>query len=208
MPNEMENRKLKILIVEDEVLIAKHIEDALNDNGFIPVGIAHDGDTALEFVHNRTPDFIILDINIDGDKDGIDLAHIIRDKYDIPYMFLTALSDMNTLDRAKKTNPCGYIVKPFKTKDLISNITIGLYNYEFQKSDNKLTLEEVNKLAVEDLSQKEYDVLLDIVDGFTNAQIAKKQYISLSTVKFHTQNIYSKLDVSNRTTAIKKVLKI
>lgn len=200
--------KLKVLIVEDEVLIAKHIEDALINGGFSVVGIAHDSETALDYISNRQPNFIILDINIDGQKDGIEVAEIVKSKYDIPFMFLTALSDIQTLDRAKKVNPCGYIVKPFKTRDLVSSITIGLYNYEFKKTDKKLSLEQVNSQADESLSQKEYDVLLDITEGFTNAQIAKKQFISLSTVKFHSQNIYNKLGVNNRTSAIKKVLAI
>lgn len=198
--------KLRVLIVEDEVLIAKHIEDTLQNDNFIVVGIAHDSETALDYISNRDPQFIILDINIDGQKDGIEVAEVVKDNYDIPFMFLTALSDISTLDRAKKVNPSGYIVKPFKTRDLISSITIGLYNYEFKKTDSTLTLDQVNTKAIEDLSQKEFEVLLDITEGFTNAQIAKKQFISLSTVKFHSQNIYSKLDVKNRTSAIKKVL--
>ncbi len=202
----MEGKKLKILIVEDEVLIAKHIEDALLENDFLPIGIAHDSETALDYINNRQPEFIILDINIDGSKDGIEIANIVKDNYDIPFMFLTALSDMTTLERAKKANPCGYIVKPFKTRDLVSSITIGLYNYDFRKGNKPLTIDTVNSLAVENLSPKEFEILLDLTEGFTNAQIAKKQFISLSTVKFHTQNIYSKLDVRNRTSAIKKVL--
>ena len=201
-----EETKLKILIVEDEVLIAKHIEDALISNDFLPIGIAHDSETALDYIHNRKPEFVILDINIDGQKDGIEIAEILKDNHDIPFIFLTALSDIKTLDRAKKVNPCGYIVKPFKTRDLVSSITIGLYNFEFRKTEKTLNIKDVNALALDPLSQKEYEVLLDITEGFTNAQIAKKQFISLSTVKFHTQNIYSKLDVSNRTSAIKKVL--
>lgn len=204
----MEDRKLKILIVEDEVLIAKHIEDTLLDNDFMPIGIAHDSETALDFIYSREPQFIILDINIDGQKDGIELAEIIKEKYNIPFIFLTALSDMDTLDRAKKVNPCGYIVKPFKTRDLVSSITIGLYNFEFKQNEKPLNLDEVNKLSLENLSPKEFEVLKDITEGFTNAQIAKKQFISLSTVKFHSQNIYSKLGVNNRTSAIKKVLQI
>lgn len=199
-------QKLRVIIVEDEVLIAKHIEDSLQNNNFSVVGIAHDSETALDYINNRNPDFIILDINIDGQKDGIEIAEIIKEKYNIPFMFLTALSDVNTLDRAKMANPSGYIVKPFKTRDLISSITIGLYNHEFNKSNSKLTLGQVNKKAFNNLSQKEFEVLLDISEGFTNAQIAKKQFVSLSTVKFHSQNIYSKLDVKNRTSAIKKVL--
>ncbi len=195
-----------VIIVEDEVLIAKHIEDTLINEGFKVIGVAHDSSSALDIINNRNPDLLILDVNLGSDKDGIGIAEIVKVKYDIPFFFLTALSDSLTLDRAKKVNPCGYIVKPFKPRDLISSITIGLYNYEYKKSTSKLTLKDVNSKALKKLSQKEFEVLLDIADGFTNAQIAKKQFVSLSTVKFHSKNIYSKLDVQNRTSAIKKVL--
>lgn len=198
--------KLSVLIVEDEVLIAKDIEDTLRDENYAVIGIAHDSETALDYISNRNPEFIILDISIDGQRDGIEIAQIIKEDHDIPFVFLTAFSDTKTLDRAKKVNPCGYIVKPFKSVDLISSITIGLYNYEFKQSKTPLTFEQVNKDVAKKLSKKEFEVLLDIIDGYSNAQIAKKQFVSISTIKFHVQNIYSKLDVRNRTSAIKKVL--
>lgn len=198
--------KIKVLVVEDEVMIAKHIEDTLISNGYTCVGIAHDSETALEYIHTRDPDLLLLDINIEGDKDGIDIAEIVKRNYEIPFLFLTALSDVSTLNRAKKANPCGYIVKPFKKKGLLSSITIGLYNYDFNKKSTPISMDMVNTLCVQPLSEKEYQVLLDLKDGMTNAQIAKKQFLSLSTIKFHCQNIYSKLDVKNRTSAIKKVL--
>lgn len=199
--------KIKVLVVEDEVMIAKHIEDTLISNGYTCLGITHDSASALEYIHNRQPELILLDINIDGDKDGIEIAQIVKSKYDIPYIFLTALSDTKTLDRAKKVNPCGYIVKPFKAKGLLSSITIGLYNYEFNKKSEPITISTVNEMAVQDLSPKEFEVLLDLKDGLTNAQIAKKQYLAISTIKFHCQNIYMKLEVKNRTSAVKKVLR-
>ena len=204
----MNNSKIKVLIVEDEVLIAKHLEDALLSSDYMPIGIAHDSETALDFISNREPDFIILDINIDGQRDGIELAEIVKKDHDIPFIFLTALSDLSTLDRAKKANPCGYIVKPFKTKDLISSITIGMYNYNYKQNKEELNIDAVNALSVEDLTTKEFEVLKDILEGFTNAQIAKKQFVSISTIKFHCQNIYSKMDVPNRSSAIKKVLRL
>ncbi len=201
----MTNLKTKVLIIEDEAIIAKHIEDILIENDFSSVGIAHDSETALDYIYSRQPQLLILDINIDGSKDGIEVAEIVKEKYDIPVIFLTALSDLHTLDRAKKVNPCSYIVKPFNTKDLISSIIIGLYNYDFMKQSKQLDLANVNRIALHPLSPKEYEVLLDIKDGLTNAQIAKKQYLSLSTIKFHLKNIYNKLDVQNRTSAIRKV---
>lgn len=198
--------EIRIVVVEDEVLIAKHIENILNKENYNVVGVAHDYDSALDYIKNRSPDFLILDISLDGDKDGIQLAQIVKEKFDIPFMFLTALGDKATLDRAKRVNPSGYIIKPFTPRDLISSITIGLYNYEFAKKEAKLDLAQVNSKALQDLSQKEYEILLDISEGLTNAQIGKKQFVSLSTVKYHVQNIYSKLNVKNRTSAVKKIL--
>jgi len=199
---------LKVLIVEDEVMIAKHIEEVLTQNAYSIAGIAHDSELALDYIYNREPDLIILDINIEGKRDGIEVAEIVRDKYDIPVIFLTALSDVKTLERAKQVNPCGYIVKPFKAKDLVSSIIIGQYNYDFRKQSKKLDFGTVNAAVLQPLSKKEFDVLLDIKDGLTNAQIAKKQYLSLSTIKFHSKNIYEKLEVKNRTSAIKKVMEL
>ena len=201
-------KQLNVLIVEDEVLIAKHIEETLISNNFKVIGIAHDSEYALDLIANRSPDFIMLDIHIDGSRDGIDLAEIIKENYDIPFLFLTAFSDFDTLERAKKVNPCAYLVKPFKPRDLISSITIGLYNYDLRKKSSGRTLESINKKTTSPISPKEFEILEDIMQGFTNAQIAKKQFISLSTVKFHTQNIYTKLDVKNRASAIRKMIEL
>ena len=197
---------LKVLIVEDEVLIAKHLEEILLQNDYSIVGISHDSESALDHISSRDPQLIILDINIEGTKDGIEVAEFVRKKYDIPIIFLTALSDLKTLERAKKVNPAAYIVKPFKPKDLLSSIIIGMYNYEYRKHAAKMTIEKVNQIASQSLSQKEFEVLLDIQDGLTNAQIAKKHFLSLSTIKFHCKNIYEKLDVKNRTSAVRKLI--
>ena len=204
----MVDKKLNILIVEDEVIIAKHIEEHLLTHGYQIAGVVHDSETALDKIYTQSPDFIILDINIDGTRDGIEIAELVNEKYDIPFMFLTALSDLHTLDRAKKVNPCAYIVKPFKERDLVSNITIGLFNYQNRKQNREVTLEKVNAIALDPITRKEFEVLQDIIQGFTNNQIAKKQFVSLSAIKFHCQNIYSKMDVKNRSTLINKILTI
>ena len=200
------NEKLKIVVVEDDAIIAKHIENELNAIGHLVVGVAHDSETALDMISNRKPNFLMLDINIEGTKDGIEVAEIVNQKYDMPFMFLTAFSDADTLARARKVRPCGYIVKPFKARDLISNLTIGLYNFENRKKNQSLTIDRLNTLIDEALTQREFDVLAGIMQGFTNAQIAEKNFVSLSTVKFHSQNIFAKLGVKNRSSAISKVV--
>ncbi len=198
--------KVKILIVEDEVIIAKDIAAYLEIAGYMVIGIAHDSEKALDYIHSLAPDFILLDINIEGTKDGIEVAEVIKKKYDIPFIFLTSYSDKETLSRAKEVNPSGYIVKPFDEHDLMSSITIALHNYQQTKLKNELTLDKINSIAYTPLTEKEFEVLEDLSKGMTNNQIAEKQFVSINTVKFHIKNIFIKLDVINRSSAINKIL--
>lgn len=199
--------KLRIVVVEDDAVIGMKITHDLEELGHQVISTEYNSQSALEVIHSQRPDLILLDINIDGTMDGIDVAMIIREKYNIPFIFLTALSDQNTLQRAKVANPCAYLVKPYKTIDLHTSITIGLFNFE-DKSDHKnLTITDVNVIALSPLSDREFEILLDISRGLSNAQIAEKQFVSLSTIKWHLQNIYSKLDVKNRISAVKKVMR-
>ena len=197
---------LKILIVEDEVLIGKLIEQDLVDAGHQVLDIAFGSEEALDMIYKYQPELVLLDINIDGTKDGIDVAMIIKEKYDIPYIFITAHSDRETLQRAKKAKPCAYLVKPYRAQDLFTSIEIGLYNFESRKKENRLNLERLNTISLSPISEREFDIVLDISQGLTNAQIAENQYLSLNTIKWHLQNIYSKLGVKNRTSVAKLIL--
>lgn len=201
-------QKLKVLIVEDDAIIAQLIEFHLIEFGHHVLDIAHSSERALDLIHNLHPDLVLLDINILGTKDGIEVAEIINKNYNIPFIFLTALSDKNTLDRAKDVRPSAYIVKPFKGSDLETSISIGMSNYEMRRKKKEITLENVNAVARSKLSQKEYEVLNEISKGLTNQQIGINQNMSSNTVKWHTQNIYSKLGVKNRTSAVQLILNL
>ncbi len=192
---------MKILIVEDDAIIAQLIAFHLRAFGYSVLDIVHNSERALDLIYSFQPDLVLLDIKIEGLKDGIEIAQIIEDKYEIPYIFITAFSDIATLQRVQKVEPLAYIVKPFKEEDLQVSIAIGMSNYKRKKENNPITLEKVNEKALSPLSQKELDVLLEIGKGLTNKQISIKTNISIHTVKWHTQNIYSKLGVSNRITA-------
>jgi len=111
------------------------------------------------------------------------------------------------LDRAKKVNPVGYLVKPFKSSDLLVNITIGMFNSQQRSEGKALTIDYVNSRCKDNLTNAEFEIVQDILEGFTNSQIAKKRYTALSTVKWHVNNIYSKFGVKNRTSLIKSVMK-
>jgi DNA-binding LytR/AlgR family response regulator len=120
--------KAKILIVEDEPLIADDIAFIIEDQGCKVIGKAVDTIEAIEILKKETPDIILLDISLDGDdEDGVDLANLINEKYNIPFIFITSYSDKLTINRVKKTNPAGFIVKPFTASEIISTIAIVHY---------------------------------------------------------------------------------
>jgi two-component system, sensor histidine kinase and response regulator len=115
----------RILITEDEVLIAREIEAALEELGYTVVGVAHDGNTALQKVAETCPDLVLMDIVMPGEWDGIETADQIRTRFQIPVIYLTAYADSETLQRAKITEPFGYILKPFQPQDLNTAIQIA-----------------------------------------------------------------------------------
>ena len=117
---------IRVLIIEDEPLIAKNIGLYLNNHDYEVAAFAYDVDEALYQLKRQPPDFAIIDINLECDKDGIDIAQHINQHNFIPFIFLTSYSDKDTLDRAKKTNPSGFIVKPFNEKTLYATIEIAL----------------------------------------------------------------------------------
>ena len=114
--------EIRVLIVEDEVLIAEDIADSLSAIDYKVAGIAYSVDKALMLLNSQHPDIVLLDIQLMGEKSGIDLAKIISDKYRIPFVFLTSFADKNTVDQAKKTMPYGYVVKPFTAATLKEKI--------------------------------------------------------------------------------------
>ena len=129
----------KILIVEDERIIALDLQRRLENFGYIITTIVSNGKNAIESVESDPPDIILMDIMLSGDIDGIDTAEIVKERYEIPVIFLTAYSDEQTLERAKQVEPIGYILKPFKEKELHTSIDIALYKYRI---DRKLKWQE------------------------------------------------------------------
>jgi DNA-binding LytR/AlgR family response regulator len=127
---------LRIGIVEDECIIAESIESALKQLGYDVSGPAADFESALAMIEADRPDFLILDIKIHGTHDGIELANYVNENYQIPFIFLTANSETVSVERAKQTNPVGYLVKPFTKEDLYTTIEISFSNYLKLRSNN------------------------------------------------------------------------
>lgn len=130
----------KIYIVEDEPLIAETIQTALKKEGYTIVGMSDNAKEALFDIEQLIPDLILLDIHIEGNIDGIELAQHIKKKFQIPFIFLTSFSDDLTLEKVKSLQPAGYIVKPFNEKTLKSNIELAIHKTEFQQQTNQSIL--------------------------------------------------------------------
>lgn len=189
---------IRILIVEDEPIIAADIESSLLRQDYEIAGIAYSSTQALDMLVTRFPDLVLLDISIKGDKDGIDIARIIKEKYHIPFIFLTSYSDRSTLERAKPTMPFGYIVKPFKDKDLLSTIEIGMFRYADMHNAGELSKEMIEQKNEVQLTKMEYSIIKKIWEGKSNRDLSDDLFISINTTKTHIKNIFSKFNVRSR----------
>jgi len=202
--------RIRVLIVEDEPLIAEHIATYLDNNDFEVSAICYDWDDAAGQLNTNTPDVVLLDINLEEERDGIQLAQIINEKYHLPFLFLTAHSDRDTLQKAKAVNPGGYIVKPYNEKTIAASIEIAVSNYyaAANKTLPGIAAHRINKYLTNALSEREMDILKLVYDGVANNQIATQLFISVNTLKSHLKNIYLKLDVNNRYSVIVKIREI
>ena len=199
--------RLRILIVEDEPVIAENISMYLDNADFEVSGIAYDSAEANAQLQNNTPDAAILDVNLASEEDGIDIAKRINQKYQIPFLFLTSYSDKETLQRAKAVNPSGYIVKPFNEKTLLASLEIAISNHaaDSNKKMPLLSAVKINGHLLSPLSDREFEIVQLINDGITNNQIAEKIFVSINTIKTHLKNIYLKLDANTRYGVIVKL---
>lgn len=198
----------KILIVEDEITISNDLEDIIEDEGFHVVGKAYTGAQAIELVKSRQPELVMLDISLKGDLTGLDVAKHINEHYNIPFVFLTSFSDKDTIAQVIATNPGGYIVKPFKESDIAPAINIALATFKKPKQVTFPSLDLINRKVVNPLTTYEYNVLKEVWNGKKNADIASSLFISVNTVKTHLLKSYNKLDVSSRSEAVSKIVKL
>lgn len=124
--------KVKVLVVEDERIVAKDIQNTLKNLGYDVPSIASTGEEAIRKSGEFKPDIILMDIVLKGEIDGIEAASQIRSRFKIPIIYLTAYEDEDTLDRAKVTEPLGYILKPFEERDLHTTLEMALYRHSME----------------------------------------------------------------------------
>ena len=153
--------KARILIVEDEAIIASVIAGALRKFEYDVIGILDNGKTAVNVTLKKKPDLLLMDIRLRGEMDGITAVELIQERLDIPVIYLTAYADEPTLERAKKTKPYGYIPKPFQEIELKTTIEMALYKHEFEA---RLKASEARFRSLFENSQD----MIYIVDGTEN----------------------------------------
>ena len=144
--------EIKVFVVEDESIVSKDIQQSLKRLGYQVCGSASSGEKAIEGITEAKPDVILMDIMLKGEMTGIETADIIKQSIHTPVIFLTAYADNATLEKAKKIQPYGYIIKPFKEVDLHTSIELAIYKH---------------KKIVE--VEKERDFLFSIVENKDNA---------------------------------------
>ena len=141
----MISKQIKVLIVEDEKIVALDTKDMLESLGYSVTAIASFKEEALKKLEETKPDLALLDIRLYGSIAGVEIAEYIRIHHKIPFIYVTAYADENTLERAKTTAPYGYILKPFEEKELHTTIQIALCKHDFEGEIKK---ETENSLAI------------------------------------------------------------
>jgi PAS domain S-box-containing protein len=158
-------KKARILIVEDEAIVAEDLENLIIDFGYEMVGSVVSADDAIQQAIEHRPDLILMDIVLKGNKNGIDAANEIKDMLKIPIIFLTAYSDLKLIEEAKNTEPYAFIVKPFQDKQVIASIEMALSRSQIEK-----------KLFQ---SEEIYHTLIDnIQDGLFLIQDGKLKFVN------------------------------
>lgn len=189
----------RIFIVEDEALIAESLEEILEVLDHEVVGIADNGPDALKMIEESKPDLMLLDIQIKGKMDGIDVAKKIKDISKAPFIFTTAFADGETIERAKDEGPYGYVVKPYGINDIRVAIEIAISNArsfnELKESQDNLSFEGSHQLFIKTDSRlvklKDEEILyIEAKGDYMLFKTREKGHIVHSTMK----NVEAKLD--------------
>ncbi|MGB3532384.1 MAG: ATP-binding protein [Microcoleaceae cyanobacterium] len=178
---------IKILVVEDEAIIAEHIAILLTNMGYCVPSIAASGEDAVDLAEQLKPDLVLMDIMLQGEIDGVEAAQKISDRLAIPIVYLTANADDKTLKRASSTLPFGYLIKPFKAKELQVTIEIALSRSQAEiamKKEIEKAEKQQQKAAKEHLMQNNY---------FSMASHDLRTPISIIKISAHLLQDYNQL---------------
>lgn len=170
-----------IFIVEDEIIVAKDMERLLCNAGYEVAGIASSYQKAKDKLQACTPDLILCDINLNCDKDGLDLMTEVQAESPIPFIFVSAYTDLPTLQRANELHPENYLTKPFSESQLLTSIQLVL----------------ARQLEQGPPTARELSILREIAHGKSTKEIAEALDISSNTVETHRKNLLRKYQVNS-----------
>lgn len=197
---------IKILIVEDDPIIAENLGQILSTNGFETSSV-HEMENAIDQLQSWNPSAALLDINLGTRASGIDIARWINKNHPIPFVFLTSYADKNTLEQAKETRPGAYLLKPFTGPDVTVALEIALANFNgsglfsFEMPD----INTMNRQLEVPLSPREFEIMIGLSEGLSNKGLSEKLFISENTIKTHLHSIFSKLNAKSRTEAVARM---
>ncbi|MFO7970078.1 MAG: response regulator, partial [Candidatus Izemoplasmatales bacterium] len=166
--------EIKVMIVEDELITAEAIAVLLEKLNYDPISIVKSGEEALSKIKELDLDLILMDIILAGTMDGIETAKIINENYNIPIIFITAYGDKKTLDRAKLSEPYGYIVKPITNEDdLLPTLELAMYNHQVknQLKKNHQKFEQIKQFIQRDKRVLNSEANYSIASGEEKEQI-------------------------------------
>ena len=186
-----------IMVVEDESIVSKDIQVSLKNLGYGICGSSSSGEDAVEKAKESKPDLILMDIMLKGKLNGIETAHIIKESMDVPIIYITAYADESTLNKAKITEPYGYIIKPFEEIDLQTSIEMALYKHgkeleqkkkvnlmftALENSDNKDIFFVRSKSGLEKLKSEDI-YYVEALKDYVSIYSKNAKYVIHSTMK-------------------------
>lgn len=201
--------KPAIFIVEDEAIVANDIEDTLKCLGYTVPGIAKSGEIAIEKIKEVKPDLVLMDIHLAGKMDGVQTAEELHKISDIPVIYLTAYSDEKLLDRAKLTEPYGYLIKPYSERELKSVIEMALYKHQIERQlkESEARLRKLNdeletRVAARTVSLEQQlrflQQLIDTIPAPVYYKDSKGEYLGCNNA-FETYTGIPKQEIIGRT---------
>lgn len=205
--------QIAVLIVEDEFSIAMDIELRLEKMKYNVVGIANSYEEALAFLLEEQVDIAILDVNLEKEKTGIDLAKMINKKFDVPFIFLTAYTDDGTINKALEVEPMGYISKPFKDADIHSAIQLGIKKHTLKSSNQELQSVQISSddsgFFVKDKGMlkkiEKSDLLwIEAMDNYTVLHTSENKYVINGFLKDNLEKLQPDMIRIHRSYAINK----
>lgn len=198
---------LKILVVEDDAIVADDICNCLVELNHIPIGPAYNINKAKELFKSTDPKMALLDIHLDGHLDGIEFVKWMAELRTVPVIFLTAFADEKTFNKAKEVHPAHYLIKPFDKVRLKIAIEIAKTNFYFSNGEHQFLkrLDNFNLNLTYPLSRREMEVIKILAGGCSNRELAIKLHLSEHTVKSHLKTIFLKTQSKSRTELLSKI---